>query len=303
MPSVAAVVVTFNRAELVISCLHAILSQTRKPDRIILINNASTDNTLELLKTHGLSERRELDVITLDTNTGGAGGFHTGIKNACMENFDYVWIMDDDVIPKANALEELLKAHSIINDPNSFLSSIAFDENEAFTVNVPSINETPVNGIYPNWAKFLHKGIVEINVATFVSLLIPLNVVHSIGLPIKDFFIWGDDTEYTLRMSRNGFKGYYVGTSHVLHLRPGIQGLDIRRESNENRIKLYEFFYRNTLYISKVYRNQSPIKLIYKSFLRAAYCLIKQRNTLKARTILKGIIKGLLFHPQPDRIK
>ena len=302
MPSIAAVIVTYNRAELIIACLSAVFSQTRPPDRVILVNNASTDNTLDLLKNKGFLQKRKLEVITLTSNTGGAGGFHAGIKQACVEEFDYVWAMDDDVIPKPDALEELLRAHSTIREERVFLSSVAFDENEALTVNVPTVNTTPVNGIYPNWAKLLDKGIVEINVSTFVSIFIPTSVIRDVGLPIKELFIWGDDTEYTLRMSKNGVKGYYVGPSRVLHLRPGIQGLDIRREENNERIRLYEFFYRNTLYLSKSYRTQPASIFIYKSIIRAASCLIKQRHALKTMTIIKGLVKGLFFKPTPEKI-
>lgn len=296
--SVAAVVVTYNRADLLLLCLSAIFSQSRRPDRIILINNASTDDTLELLEKEGWLDCPELELISLAENTGGAGGFHEGVRKAREDGYDFVWLMDDDVVPKVAALQELLDSLATINDKSIFLSSVAFSQDETQTVNVPLVNADPTEGGYPNWAYLLERGLVQISAATFVSILIPTEVIRKVGLPMKEFFIWGDDTEYTLRMSRGGVKGYYVGSSRVLHLRPGVQGLDIRNESESNRIRLYEFLYRNRMYLARRYGTESVPLFVYRSLVRAASCLLRQRSLLKARVIVVGVLKGCFFNPR-----
>jgi len=98
---VAAVVVTFNRLELLKQCLRSLRNQTRKPDEIFVINNNSSDGTAEWL-----SHQADLTVIT-QKNSGSAGGQHTGIKTAYEKGFEWCWCIDDDCIAKENALQKL----------------------------------------------------------------------------------------------------------------------------------------------------------------------------------------------------
>ena len=100
--TVAAVVVTYNRIKLLKECIQSIRTQTRMPEEVIVVNNNSTDGTLEWL-----NEQKDLTVIT-QQNLGGAGGFHTGIKTAYEKGYDWVWCMDDDGLPEINALKNLL---------------------------------------------------------------------------------------------------------------------------------------------------------------------------------------------------
>jgi GT2 family glycosyltransferase len=91
---IAVVLVTYNRLYLLKECLTSLRKQTYKPDKIIIINNDSTDGT-----TDWLDEQTDLEVIH-QANLGGAGGFYTGIKLAYEQGFDFIWVMDDDVEPE-----------------------------------------------------------------------------------------------------------------------------------------------------------------------------------------------------------
>ena len=109
MPNkITAVVVSYNRKELLVDCIKSILSQTRKPDQVVIINNASTDGTLDTLKSMGYTTNPCIFIISMEKNIGGAGGFHEGIKYAYNNNADWIWCMDDDCIPYPDALELLL---------------------------------------------------------------------------------------------------------------------------------------------------------------------------------------------------
>src|SRR5699024_2786274 len=105
--NVVAVIVTYNRKELLATCLRAVANQTRKPDGILVVDNASSDGTREMLR----HEFPDVELLTLPTNTGGAGGFSAGI-NLLLEkkSADFAWLMDDDAEPKATALAPLVSA-------------------------------------------------------------------------------------------------------------------------------------------------------------------------------------------------
>src|SRR4051795_2206849 len=103
--TVAVVVVTYNRADLLGRMLDGLAAQTREPDAVIIIDNASTDHTRAVLDAHrGLKLQR----IHLDENTGGAGGFRAGVEGAYDQGFDRVWLMDDDVVPAPDCLALLM---------------------------------------------------------------------------------------------------------------------------------------------------------------------------------------------------
>ena len=100
--NIYAVTVTFNRKELLkrtIDCLR----KNKPVSKIVVVNNGSTDGTGEWL-----AKQDDLIVITQE-NVGGSGGFYTGIEYAYKAGADWIWCMDDDVFPRENCLEELLK--------------------------------------------------------------------------------------------------------------------------------------------------------------------------------------------------
>ncbi len=101
--SVCAVVVTYNRADLLDVCLRALGNQTYAIDRIIIVDNASTDHTADVLDAY-----LNLDVVRLPSNAGSSGGFAAGIERAAQDEWDLVWVMDDDVEPEPDALAFLV---------------------------------------------------------------------------------------------------------------------------------------------------------------------------------------------------
>ena len=97
---VIAVVVTYNRRDLLAEALPAVLAQSRAPDAVLVIDNASTDGTAEMVAARFPSVR----LATARRNTGGAGGFAYGLALALAEAADLVWLMDDDTVPEPGAL-------------------------------------------------------------------------------------------------------------------------------------------------------------------------------------------------------
>lgn len=258
MDNIYAVVVTYNRKDILTKCIDAILTQTHPVSKLVIIDNNSTDGTEKYLKKEGYigSEpvKDNTDKIVykkLPQNIGGAGGFHEGMKAAREEDADWIWIMDDDVIPEKNCLEELVAARGRINEDVSFLaSSIRGTNGEA--MNVPKITRKQFMH-YTDWYKYLDSGIVQIVKATFVSLLINGKAVKKCGLPWKEFFIWGDDSEYTQRIIRDYGPAYMVGKSKALHLRASANELSLVKETDVKRIPMYFYYYRNNLIVFREY--------------------------------------------------
>lgn len=235
---ICAIVVTHNRKLLLAECLEAIKAQSLSPHSIIIVDNASTDGTPNLLLDLGYIanfpndkfDDSFLDIskvevngyfvniyyLRLNKNVGGAGGFYEGIKKAYEINQDWFWLLDDDAIPDQNALFNLFNKICDLKDLNvGFLSSkVLWLDGTPHLMNLPGlkpvINKIPFNC-------YEDKGILLINSSSFVSLLISRETVSKIGLPIKEYFIWNDDFEYTWRITNSGYVGLYVKDSIVVH--------------------------------------------------------------------------------------
>ncbi len=221
------------------------MSQSIEVAKLVIVDNASTDGTEEFLKEHGVLGKSKIVYKKLSSNTGGAGGFNEGMRIAHSLNPDWVWIMDDDVIPEKDCLEELLNAKKIIKEDVSFLAS-SIRNADGKAMNVPKLDRRQFTK-YTDWYKYLDKGIVSIVKATFVSLLINDKAIAKCGLPWAPFFIWGDDSEYTQRIIRDYGPAFMVGKSKAVHLRGSAEELSIVSETNLNRIPLYFYLYRNNL--------------------------------------------------------
>jgi GT2 family glycosyltransferase len=208
MIKVFAVVVTFNRLELLkrnIECL-----RMNKPiERIIVVNNGSTDGTEKWL-----AEQSDLIVITQE-NVGGSGGFHRGIKEACESGADWVWCMDDDVFPRPDCLQELLKYTKDpeigILVPQRLVDGKVFaTEFRAFNMTNP-FTSTNVGKLKKN----LPSKATAIAGATFEGPFIRRTLIDKIGLPNKELFIFYDDTDYCLRSLLAGYKNVYIPEARI----------------------------------------------------------------------------------------
>ncbi len=195
---VCAVVVTYNRKVMLEECLKALLDQSRTVDTILLVDNKSTDDTLEMVREHF----PEVSILALETNSGGAGGWHAGLEWAHRNGFDWFWLLDDDTIVHKWALESLLNAHQVYpaeRRPMLLASRVIWTDHTVHPMNIP----IPSYVYLGRMRLARHRGMVSIRSASFVSLLIARDCVTKYGLSLKDYFIWNDDVEFTSRVSRH----------------------------------------------------------------------------------------------------
>lgn len=292
MTETVAVVVTYNRKELLKDCIMAICNQTYKVD-IIVIDNNSTDGTDKLLNELSNSYcHSNIKHINTHKNLGGAGGFAFGVKEAVKAGYKFVWLMDDDCEPKKDCLEILMKACSRLNGNFGFLASkVLWKDQSICKMNIPR------RTLSKSITKF-EEGLYDIKIASFVSLLIPTSVVKAVGLPIKDFFIWVDDWEYTKRISKK-FNSYYVGTSVVVHKTLHNNGPDISTES-EDKLSRFYYMYRNSVFYYKQEGLYGYIYLFLRNIKHIINVLIKAPNCKRKRCsiIIESTREGMGFNPE-----
>jgi len=283
---ICAVVVTYNRLKLLRECINALQHQTHPLDEIIVVNNHSTDGT-----TEWLAQQAEITVINQE-NLGGSGGFYTGTRYAYLKNYDWIWIMDDDVAPRTQCLEQLIKKHD-------YQKSIGILQPLRLFNNQPILLES-IKLNLSKWSKPLHKHITRKDIAQlckveaipFEGPLINCKVFSKIGFPNKDLFIFYDDTDFARRTSLAGFDIVLVPDAII----------DKKLFSTANDPvslswkRKYEI--RNSAYFDKQY-GLNPIVRYVRPIKRAVsyciYCMVHKRDfTLKTGlAIFKYTYNGL----------
>ena len=220
--SVAAIVVTFNRKQILSQCLRRLLSQTYTLDKIIIIDNASTDGTQEMLLEQGFLEQVKIEVIQLSENIGGAGGFYTGVCHAIEEGYDWFWLMDDDAIADNDALEALLVSQ--ITPKNVYASASRYiDEDGKEMLCWPiTLDRKDSSGKKIIVDKYVDLNDMEkVSTVPFLGFFISRQLIEIIGPPDKDFFISCDDVEYCERAKRKAkAKIILVKQSKLCHPSP-----------------------------------------------------------------------------------
>lgn len=273
---------THDRRRLLVESLAAVQAQTHPVDHLLVVDNASSDGTGQLLRT----EFPEVEVLTLSSNQGGAGGFHAGVAHAHAAGFEWIWLMDDDTLPAPGCLEALLAAERRLRPASAALlsSKVVWIDGRLHPMNYPGFERTRTDRV----VAASEVGIMPLRTATFVSLLVNRGAVERHGLPLRRYFLWSDDIEYTSRILRHE-PGYLVPESVALHKteRPHTAITD----SGDR----FYFHVRNTLYMlrgSSWRTVEKPSLLFGLTVSVLEYLRVNRFSTGSIRVILRGLLDG-----------
>ena len=299
-PTVFAVVVTYNRLDLLKENLLALQKQSYPIHKIIVVNNHSTDGTGEYLKRIK-EENAVFDIVALDKNSGGAGGFCEGIKRAVKLGGDWVWLMDDDTIPTHDALEKLIEKINVTNNVGFLGSRVLFSDGTPHLMNNTPPESNEVLNI--EWNAFLEKNVLTVKYDSFVSCLINIDAVKNVGLPYRDFFIWNDDYEYTDRLVKAKYFGGLVLDSFVYHKTKKNYRADLLT-ANDSLAWKYFYGERNKVFIMK--KENSRLKFLYH-YIIGYHKVNKQLRKIPGnkelkKAVRKGWRKGFFFNPKIEYV-
>lgn len=291
MPSsrTVALVVTYNRKALLLECIEALRKQTVDCS-ILVVDNASNDGTRHALEP--LIQDGTISYIGMSENLGGAGGFCQAMKSGVEEGFEYLWAMDDDCIPEPDALEKLLDFAGEHPDFGFLSSKVLWTDGSACKMNEPKLIEGNLDTDKP----------VRCRQASFVSFFTSAKTVIECGLPIADFFIWGDDVEYTRRIIAK-HDSWFVPQSIVVHKTARNTGSDISRDEAE-RLDRYRYAYRNEVYIAReegLSRKMYQLAKICYHTLRVLVVSPDQKSR-RIGIIWSASKEGLRFNPGKETV-
>jgi rhamnopyranosyl-N-acetylglucosaminyl-diphospho-decaprenol beta-1,3/1,4-galactofuranosyltransferase len=276
---ISAIIVTRNRLQLLKRCLEKVKNQSRKPDSILVVNNASDDGTTEWLDL-----QKDL-LVFHNPNTGGAGGFHRGIQEAIQLKADWLWLMDDDGFPDEFALEKLLaKAqdypasawNSLVLSESRPQTHLAFGMARLAQDDVPllsasiktrqEIESLSTEGLYA-WGCF------------FNGSLVSRRVLEEVGNVQSEYFVWGDEVDLHMRLRA------------VLPIYSVLDAYHFHPEPSQIHLPDWKIFYalRNGIRNARLYYSYSWIR-IFRLILVYGGSLVKR---FRFRLLFKALLEGM----------
>ncbi len=249
MPTVCAIFTHFASESNTLTCLDRLAAQTRRPEHIVIINNASaSDPSLEKIRAHAqeLFAPNCVSILQMERNVGNAGGCAHGMKHAFSQlNADFVWVLDDDSWARPESLASLLNTEvdkdtirmSMVIDPQK-------DDELSWPLTARSEEETRWRHIgkreeLPDTDEIISRG-------GWLGALYPRQAWEKVGEPTEELFIRGEDEEYPWKLRHAGF--------HFITLRNSpLEHPSSRRELIEYRIGQRSFFYEPGLHPSRSY--------------------------------------------------
>ena len=285
MKSVCALVVTYNRSKYLQKALEGILNQQQKVSGVLIFNNNATDDTEETLIDLGYIDAKSDEIVEnhlYETekdgrrfyyyhnheNLGGAGGFANGIKLISKLDYDYVWIMDDDVYPEPDCLGKIMEQMALQNvqvgipnrtDENfddRAITNFDFDDYHKFWT---ELRKTVTYGPF-------NEGAIKVVDMPFEGPVVKMSLLRKVGIPDSGFFIEYDDSDFAQRLQQ--YSEIVFATKAQLHrqLAVKVDPSVIKQEEPYNWRNYYKI--RNNIIFDKRYgknwkvRQLSPLILI-----------------------------------------
>lgn len=294
MSSAHAVVVTHNRCVLLRRCLDALQHQSCPPAAIVVIDNASSDGTREMMEEVTRSGDNAVRLIyrRLEDNLGGAGGFAEGLRVARDDGCEWAWMMDDDAEPHHDALERLLA--KAVNPQDVYGSLAVCGEETSWITTLVSTRPAQI----VDRAEHV-PDLAQVQSLPFLGFLVHRRLVERIGLPDAGYFIAADDVEYCMRAQRAGARIFVCGESRIAH--PASIRYQARlpgRTLTCLKLPPWKRYYdtRNRLLIARDYHGHRMLtQTLPGSFVRFVAALMHEPDRWQqTRAFLAGLIDGLL---------
>jgi GT2 family glycosyltransferase len=270
---ICAVIVTFNNVSMLANLLNDLRIQSRLPDEVIVVDNASLDQTESMVKVNYPA----INYIKLVENLGSAGGYYEGIKRAAESN-DFIYTLDDDVCLKPDTLSEIVKGFQLLEKSLPCRIGAVRSVGKGHPEDVPT----------------------KLDICPWRGTLFKTSIVREAGLPSPDYFLYGEDLEYSLRFTKKGYSFYWIPASICQERhrdRDGKTHTEIfgkRSYHYQAPFRLY-YAFRNEI---SIYKQYHLVFKLFHTFMYAvkvvSWILITEGGTgQKAiRAVTNGVIDG-----------
>ena len=245
--------------------------QSRIPDKVVLIDNASQDQTESMVKLH----YPDVQYVKLPENMGSAGGYYEGIKRAA-ESSDFIYTLDDDVCLKPDTLFEIVKGFQLLEKSLPSRIGAVRSVGKSHPAAVPT----------------------KLDICPWRGTLFKTSIVRDVGPPSPDYFLYGEDLEYSLRLKNKGYSFYWIPASICQERHRDQDG-----KTHQNVLGRKSVRYQDPFRLYYAFRNEIFIYLKYRSILKLprtflyavkVVLMILVEEGWFGRSAIRAIVNGLI---------
>lgn len=271
---IVAVIVSWNKLDLLKSCISAIKSGTTTPDIIMVVDNNSSDGTKEFLLE---LEDDHVTPILLEDNFGGCYSYTKGINEAIEENATYIWLMDEDTAPGMTCLQNQLEFLENNNSYDVASAQVLDDKGRHHKANLSVTND---------------KGLLS--VCTFVGSLHRASLFYTHPLPNVKLFNFYDDVIFYESIFMTGVKGHFVSDATITHFSSGADAQKFIASPRNPRSAL---FLRNTFIYQRFKTGilKTTLKIAYYAFVKHPEAAKNEKKPIMRMLVLFIGFKSLFF--------
>ncbi|HYH04355.1 MAG TPA: glycosyltransferase family 2 protein, partial [Bacillota bacterium] len=286
---IAIIICNFNKKDYVLQCIDSVFAAICQNATVYVVDNASTDGSAEAIRAQFGDH---VNLLVNSENLGGSGGFNTGIREALKGEYQYLYLLDNDIILDPNALTELVSY--LDSQPRTAIAGSAI-----YSMDHP--DELQELGAEIDWENYYIKPrgkgridsgkpakTVECDYVPACSMLVRADVVREVGLMDEGNFIYWDDIEWGYRIKQAGYRVGALHASKVWH-KMGVA-------ARSNTFGTY-YFWRNRLNFFLKYLSDEDVPRfvdkIFAELFQALYSCNFNHKYHSARTILFAVEDAL----------
>lgn len=279
---IAVILINYNGARDTIECIESLNNITDTSLRLIIVDNKSSDNSIDLIKQ--AQDQYSFDLLEAEENNGFSSGNNIGIKYALNMGAEYILLLNNDTVVTADFLTQLLEPFNKYSDCGAAISKILYySQPDTIWYGGGSINNA--TGRTEHWRinekdNNDNSDIQEVSFASGCCLCLKADAIKKVGFLNEDYFLYEEDADYCLRMVKEGFKIYYVPKSVIYH--------KVSASVGQGSSMSQYYLVRNKYYLIKLHFSKLNKLLAY------GYCTLQLLfRCLKGELKLKCYIKGL----------
>ena len=274
------IIVTYNGENYIKNCLDSILKQNSQNFEVIIVDNKSNDKTLELVKDFQ-KKSKKIYLIKNNENLGFSKSNNIGIKFALEKKADYVLLLNQDTVVDKKLISSGIKYFRLLKDAGAFSPKVLIKNNKiiwwigtkVFTLSDLLKNLKLGVSVHVDKEKedYPIKEPIEVEAVSGCSLFIKKDVIEKVGLLDEDFFMYGEDMDYSIRLKKTGYKLYVIPETVVLH-DVGLESFSLKKN-----FKKYKVYIKSSMQVINkdfslgykiVWLLRLPFSLMYELFRR-----------------------------------
>jgi len=282
---VTAIVLAWNHVEDTVECLESLTCSTYSPLQFLLVDNASTDNTVEVVSQHFPM----VEILQSDENLGVSGGYNLGMKRAIEEGADYLLIANNDILVDPRMVQSLvdtLEAHPTAGMIMPKIYHYYGDRTRLWCTGArwrtfpPMVKMTGYN--QPDAPQYSYER--EIQFAPSCVLMLRRSAVEQVGFFDTGYFFYQDDWDYCVRYRKAGFSIWFSPEAKMWHK------VSVSTQKSDKPAKWWIYFGRSAV---RYYRKHASMAALY---IFAGWFLLREvvkGNSKRIQPFLIGMLGEL----------